>query len=137
MSLFHISDATRLGWHAMAYLAKETDKSMSVQVMAKGLGVSSHHLAKVMQQLTRSGLVTGQRGPRGGFQLQKKAGEISLGEIYAGVEPAQKKHECLLGHSVCKKLCGLTQHWQRVERELMGYISTMTLAEFAGQFRPS
>ncbi|MEQ8651039.1 MAG: Rrf2 family transcriptional regulator [Kiloniellales bacterium] len=44
-------------------------------------GIPRRYLEQVLQELVRSGILAGQRGPRGGYRLARPASEISLGEI--------------------------------------------------------
>ena len=65
------------------------------------LGASENHLAKVLQQLVRAGLVASRRGPRGGFVLARPAAEIRLLEIYEAVAGPLRPTECLLANKLC------------------------------------
>jgi Rrf2 family iron-sulfur cluster assembly transcriptional regulator len=44
-------------------------------------GIPRRSLEPVLQQLTRSGVLTGVRGPRGGYRLARERRRITLGEI--------------------------------------------------------
>ncbi len=44
-------------------------------------GIPRRYLEQVLQELVRNGILSGQRGPRGGYRLARPAGEINLGEI--------------------------------------------------------
>jgi DNA-binding IscR family transcriptional regulator len=46
--LLKISDAVNLAFHAMLFLAADPDRHLSVQDLAKHMGVSDNHLSKVM-----------------------------------------------------------------------------------------
>ncbi len=70
-NIVKISDAVALGIHAATLLAVVPGKSYTTRAMADGLGVSEAHLAKVMQRLSRAGIVVSRRGPKGGFVLAK------------------------------------------------------------------
>ena len=54
--VLHISDASNLALHTMVLLASEPAQSRSVKSLAEVLGVSEHHLAKVMQRLGKAGV---------------------------------------------------------------------------------
>jgi Rrf2 family protein len=95
--IFRLSEAASLGVHAMAYLNAHPDQRPNAAAIAAGLGVSPHHLAKVLQRLTRSGLIDSARGPAGGFRLAKPGGEISLLEVYEAIEGSLAARPCLLG----------------------------------------
>ncbi|HEX2581924.1 MAG TPA: Rrf2 family transcriptional regulator [Dongiaceae bacterium] len=44
-------------------------------------GIPRRYLEQSLQQLVREGLLTGLRGPRGGYRLSRPAEQITLGEI--------------------------------------------------------
>jgi Rrf2 family protein len=95
--IFRISEAASLGLHAMAFLAAHADAKHATPEIAGRLGVSPHHLAKVMQRLVRAGLIRSARGVGGGFQLTRPAKDISLLEVYEAVEGPMERRACLLG----------------------------------------
>ncbi|MGB9839194.1 RrF2 family transcriptional regulator [Thermovenabulum sp.] len=88
-----------LAFHSMALIASTKDgEFLNVKSMSKKLNASEAHLAKVMQRLSKSGLLRSVRGPKGGFILAKKPEEISLYEIYEAVEGPIKESDCPLGY---------------------------------------
>src|SRR5258708_15894708 len=44
-------------------------------------GIPRRYLEQVLQQLVRSGILAGTRGPRGGYRLARERRRISVGEI--------------------------------------------------------
>ncbi len=59
--------------------------------------VPAGYLAKVMQGLNRSGLVSAQRGLHGGFVLAEVPERITILQVINAVEPIRRFHECPLG----------------------------------------
>lgn len=72
---------------AVLHLASQTGASCTVDTIAKHTGVPAGSLAKVLQQLSRAGLVTSQRGPNGGFMLTHSPADISFMDVIAAVDP--------------------------------------------------
>lgn len=106
--MLRISDAVNLAFHAMMILATERDgQPLSVSAMAERLGMSENHLAKVMQRLTKVGLVTSKRGPKGGFTIGRPAADIHLMDIYVSMEGPLPDRECLLNEPMCDGTCCL------------------------------
>src|SRR5271166_4173984 len=54
---------------------------LAVAEIGEKYGVSSHHLAKVMQALARAGLVRAVRGARGGYQFCGNARRTTLLDV--------------------------------------------------------
>ncbi|MCF8044104.1 MAG: Rrf2 family transcriptional regulator, partial [Desulfarculaceae bacterium] len=69
--LLKISEAASLALHTMGLLASRPGEQVPTRELAARLKVSEAHLAKVMQRLGRAGLVRSQRGPKGGFALER------------------------------------------------------------------
>ena len=80
-SILKISEAATIGLHATIELAKNSDKLTSVKEIASKLDVSANHLSKVMQRLTKAGLVESIKGFNGGFRLSQNPEEITFLEI--------------------------------------------------------
>jgi Rrf2 family transcriptional regulator, iron-sulfur cluster assembly transcription factor len=99
--LFQASDAAALGLHAALLLAQAPGERRRTGEMARTLKVSAAHLAKVMQRLEQAGLVSGLRGPGGGYQLARPAPAISLAEVYQAVEGTLHAGRCPFNVPVC------------------------------------
>jgi Rrf2 family protein len=99
-----ISEAASLAMHSMAYIAsKEEPASASVHEISERLEVSEFHLSKVLQRLTKSGLLRSNRGPQGGFKLAASKNTLTLLDVYEAVEGPLKKQACLMRKKTCKK----------------------------------
>lgn len=95
-----VSEAASIVMHAIILLAI-AKASRSTHELAESLKVSENHCSKVMQRLTKAGLVTASRGPKGGFSLSRPPEEITLAEIYESIEgPLCPKH-CLFKVQKC------------------------------------
>lgn len=96
-SVLKISEAAVLALHSMAYLAIDPGKLSSTKEIATKLRISEAHLSKVLQRLSKTGLVKSIRGPRGGFVLGKASDAISLLEIYESIDGQLVPSKCLFG----------------------------------------
>lgn len=100
-SMLRISQAASLALHTMGLLAGRPDQRVSTREIATALRSSGFHLAKVLQRLTRAGLVESSRGPRGGFRLGPGWEEITLLQVYEAVEGPLHPSPCIAGETVC------------------------------------
>jgi Rrf2 family protein len=101
--LIRMSEATALGLHTMAVVARH-DEPTSTARIATELRASEAHLSKVLQQLVRVGLLSSKRGPSGGYALAKPAGEISLLDVYEALEGPFRQDGCLFAEPVCRQV---------------------------------
>jgi Rrf2 family protein len=73
--------SSRIAIFALLELAALPERQQAVAEMGEKYGVSSHHLAKVMQILARAGLVRSVRGARGGYQFSGNARRTTLLDV--------------------------------------------------------
>lgn len=73
--------ASQLAIHALLELAAQPDRQLTVAQIGEKYGVSSHHLAKVMNALGRAGLVRSVRGAGGGYQFAGNARRTTLLDV--------------------------------------------------------
>lgn len=79
--------ASQLAIFSILELVAEPGRQMTVADIGAKYGISSNHLAKVMNVLGRAGLVRSVRGAGGGFQFCGNARRITLLDIIDLFEP--------------------------------------------------
>lgn len=130
--LVNISEAASLALHTMALLATKPEQCRSTRELAEPFGASGHHLAKVMQQLARVGLVVSTRGPHGGFQLGRSSEEIRLLDIYEAIEGPIEEDCCLFSSPPCHRMaCQLGRMVRSAHQQLRASLKKTTLAQLA------
>jgi len=131
-----ISEAATLALHSMALLAARPGGLLATHEMATELRVSEAHLSKVLQRLSKAGLVAATRGPGGGFELAKEPGEISLLDVYETIDGPLGCDECLLGTPTCRgEACMLGDLIKSVNEQMRTYLSTTRLADVRNAYR--
>lgn len=88
-------------------LTQSADQSVTVQSIAERGQIPAPYLAKLLQGLSRGGLVQSRRGVGGGYVLTRPATKITLADIVNAVEPLQRITKCPLGISGHVALCPL------------------------------
>jgi Rrf2 family protein len=73
--------SSQLAIFALLELATRPERQLAVAEIGEKYGVSNHHLAKVMQVLTRAGLVRSLRGAGGGYQFTGNARRTTLLDV--------------------------------------------------------
>ncbi|MCC6417720.1 MAG: Rrf2 family transcriptional regulator [Gemmataceae bacterium] len=92
-----ISLTVEYALRAVVYLADQGDEPRTAQQIAGVTRVKPAYLAKVMQQLSRAGVVHSQRGLHGGFTLVRDPKDLTIWDVVQAVEPIQRIRECPLG----------------------------------------
>jgi Rrf2 family protein len=93
-------------------------------------GIPKRYLEQTLQQLVRAGLLTGVRGPRGGYRLARERRRISVGEIVrvvrsleAGEENQDELPSSALGLQVIHPM------WNGLQEEIMTRLDQITIDE--------
>ncbi|QGJ70050.1 HTH-type transcriptional regulator IscR [Planctomycetales bacterium 10988] len=85
-----ISQTTEYALRAVVYLAGQRGASCTTQQIAAATQVPSGYLSKVLQGLSRAGLVDAQRGLRGGFRLLNSPTELTMLDVMNAIDPFRK-----------------------------------------------
>ena len=99
--IIQLNEAASLALHSMVLLAGDPEKSWLIRDIAVEVGASEAHLAKVVQRLSKSGLVVTARGPKGGVSLAKPANQITYSEIFEAIEGPISAQKCVFEKGTC------------------------------------
>lgn len=137
-----ISRTAEYALRALVHMAamNEEQPLQTVDQIAQGTQVPSQYLAKVLQSLTRAGLIVSQRGIGGGFRLAKPASETSVYEVVQAVDPMQRIHQCPLGLAAHKEhLCplhkGLDDAMSLIEAQFRATMLATLIEDAEGETR--
>jgi Rrf2 family nitric oxide-sensitive transcriptional repressor len=92
-----LSQTAEYALRAIVYLADHVGESTTTETIAEGTRVPVGYLAKIMQSLSKSGLVTSQRGLHGGFVLSRPVKELTVYEVVQAIDPIVRITTCPLG----------------------------------------
>ena len=76
-----LQKATRGALFALLELVRYPEQQISAAQIAERYGISANHLAKVLRDLTRAGLVESVRGAGGGYRFCGNAKRVTLYEV--------------------------------------------------------
>lgn len=91
-----LSQTAEYALRAIVVLAGETTASWTAQAIAAKTQVPQDYLMKVLQPLTKAGLVTAQRGRNGGFTLTRPPERINVLDVITAVDPLRRIKHCPL-----------------------------------------
>lgn len=136
----HIPPKCRLAIIAMMDLALRQDFApVPLSGISARQGVSPSYLDLLFGRLRRSGLVTGTRGPGGGYTLARPAREITLADIVAAVEESASPS----GGSGHRSFANRPPGGQRIgddwcgalERQMLQMLAGTSLEDAVGPYR--
>jgi Rrf2 family protein len=95
-------------------------------------------LSKVLQALTRAGLVTSHRGNTGGFELPEAHHHATVLEIVEAVEGPIHLNLCLGQPGACERQSWCPAHgvWQEAQEAMAGVLRASTIDELARRASP-
>ena len=97
--LFNISEATIIAFHSLALMDKES--SLRAETVSTTTNASKNHVLKVLNLLSKHGFIKSTRGPKGGFQLNKKPESIKLLDVFEIIEGPILPSPCGLKMEQC------------------------------------
>jgi Rrf2 family protein len=85
-------------------LSKEPERIISANEISKSMTIPRSFLAKILQRLSRKGIVKSTQGVSGGFQLTKKPRKVNLLEVIEAIQGRSAMNMC----AIDKRLCSLS-----------------------------
>jgi len=90
------------GLQAALYLSAHTDRgTIASDEIAKELHIPKEFVSKILQSLTKFGLIASKKGKSGGFFLAKDPSEIKLINIVEAIDGLDIFDKCVLGFPQC------------------------------------
>lgn len=126
----------RYGCRAMVTLAlHQQEGPLALEALAEEQGIPERYLAKIVQDLRRSGLIRSVRGAHGGYRLSKPASGINLLDVYEALEGTFCPVDCLDAPRSCGKTdeCVTRGVWEELRAAVVGVMRAKTLDELAKQ----
>ncbi|MCS6976019.1 MAG: Rrf2 family transcriptional regulator [Gemmatales bacterium] len=134
-----LSLQTDYALRTLMYLASASERA-TVEEIAQFYRISGDHVAKVVSQLVRLGLVRSRRGPGGGVELARDPASISVGEVIQAFEGPVHLLDCLGQEGVCViesfcKLKSVLAKAERIQREYLAGVSLQDVLPTRAQIR--
>lgn len=82
-------------------MCSDEKNKIGVKIISGELEVPHPFLAKLLQQLNKSNLVTSTKGPYGGFYLSEENKQKTVWDIVLNIDGYDKFNQCFLGLSKC------------------------------------
>ena len=119
------SRSTEYAIRSFVYLARIPDGEFAmVRRIAQDEKIPAHFLAKILQDLTRKGLLRSNKGPSGGFSLRIPASQIRLLDLVEAIDGKT------LADSLNQTPWALDS-WKDLHSRIMDYLERNTIADVA------
>ena len=121
------------------FLSNQPSKKPILQKeIANTLNIPHHYLGKILQPLTKNGIVNSKTGAFGGFYLAKSAREIVLFDIVTIFEGENYFDNCVLGFPGCddNTPCPVHKDWKSAKIIIQRFMKNNTVAEWGTEIGP-
>ena len=134
-----LSNACQYAIRSVLYLSIHSDEKtrIGVKKVAAELETPQPFLAKLLQQLAKSNLVSSIKGPNGGFYLTEKNSKNSLWDIVKCIDGVEKFETCFLGLSSCSDENPCPVHFivSPFKDKLLNDFRDKTIAQFTEEIK--
>ena len=128
------SQTVEYALRAVAFLASQAPAARTTDQIATATRVPKPYLSKVLQGLSRGGIVHSQRGLGGGMTLVKTPDQLTVLEVVNAVDPICRIQECPLGlASHGSRLCPLHKRMDHALELIEETFRGTTLAEILAE----
>ena len=128
------SKACEYGIRAMMYIAQKSKEGerIGIKEISKGIDSPEAFVAKILQDLSRKGLVMSIRGPNGGFYIDSKPQKITLADVVTAIDGNDLFTGCGLGLRACneKKPCPIHDEFKAIREKLKTMLESAYVEEF-------
>ncbi len=126
----HISRKSDYALRALNFIANQKPgKKSSITEIAEAESIPRDFLAKILKELTRSGLLKSYQGVTGGYQLARPKEDITFLNVIESMEGPLQVNLCAGSKNDCGcerfEGCEMKQFWDRVQQNLVETLSSI------------
>jgi Rrf2 family protein len=122
------------GLMALKYLAEHPETpALSAKDVADAYGIPAQLLAKILQRLTKTGLLRSQAGMNGGYALARDPRQISAFEVIHSIDGPLFITSCTKGAKSCELThnCTIREPLRRVNETIAGVLKSISIYDLA------
>ena len=127
----YITRKTDYAVRCILFLSKEVNRTVSAAEISKAMLIPKDFLAKILQRLSRKGIVKSTKGAAGGFRLAREPGRINLLEVIEAIQGPTAANACAVDENVCSlsKTCAVHPIWVEVRKMIEERLKDETFAK--------
>jgi len=110
----------------------------SAKEIADAYGIPLPLLAKILQKLTKTGLLISLAGSSGGYKLARRPDKISALEVIHAIDGPIILTTCFTAHGHCdqSEKCTVREPLRKVHEAIIQLLDRITISEMAGEANP-
>lgn len=125
---------------ALKYLAEQAEShAQSAKEIAEAYHIPPQLLAKILQTLTRAGILVSHAGTNGGYALARSAHEISAFEVIRAIDGPLFITSCITIHGTCDLHghCTIKEPLRKVNDSIKDLLSGIRISDLVEASDPS
>jgi FeS assembly SUF system regulator len=136
--MLRMSKLTDYGTLVLAQLGAESGRMASAGQVAAATRLTAPTVRKLLKSLAKAGLVTSERGARGGYALARSPEEISAADIIDALEGPVAITECSSPGGTCnlESHCRVGHAWRHINLSIRDALQHVSLADLQRLPRP-
>ncbi len=127
-----VNTRVRYGLRAILRVAEGYGGSpVSISTIAEEEEISGKYLEQVISPLRKSGLVTSQKGVKGGYALSRKPDDITLWDVIKALDSHPHLVECVDNPATCDRIdcCVAHEVWKLLDSRMQDFWRGFTLSD--------
>ncbi len=127
-----ITKAEAYGIFGVIHLAEqEKGRVVPLSEIAEAQDVPEKFLAKIFQNLTKTGIVRSHRGVKGGFTLDKNPLELNIRQVVEAIQGPYHIIRCLPDKECCQRsdACAVRVVMEKAEKKLIEVFESHSIAD--------
>lgn len=133
--MLRLTNLADYGVLLMGEISKNTEVRHSAQELSKSTSMPVPTVSKILNILSKHGLLTSFRGLKGGFILSRPAEDISLADIIAAIDgPIALTHCAEEDPDNCdyQDICTMRPHWVIINETVKAALKNVSLKKVTG-----
>lgn len=126
--MIKLGKQTQYAMVALLHLGKIAPNTrVSTRELSERYAIPEPHLGKVLQKLSRAGLLLAEKGSQGGYELGQALSQLTLGDVMHAVDPRQPRRPD--GHRILRAFpsCYVQGVVREVERRAVDQVESLPL----------
>ena len=120
---------------AVLFIAQKSEdgKRVNIKSIAKNNNSPESFIAKILQQLTKRGIVQSVKGPNGGFFVNEKSKENSIADIVKAIDGEELFVNCALGLSQCSEEypCPIHHEYKKIKQQITQMLESAKVSDLS------
>ena len=112
-------------------MAKDVSRVHGAVEIAEVTGIALPTVSKILKILLKAGVLSSQRGAKGGYNLSRAPEKITVAAVISALEGPIALTECTASHKSCEQAagCRIQGNWHLLNQRIAFALESVTLAD--------